>query len=135
MSERCLRHLDDVEPGLLVVDSVQTMAVAGVDGAAGGVTQVRHVAASLIAIAKERNIAMVLVGHVTKDGSIAGPRILEHLVDVVLHFEGERHSRLRLLRAVKNRYGACDEVGCFDLTETGIVGMADPSGLFLSRHR
>jgi DNA repair protein RadA/Sms len=129
-----LRHLDDVEPGLLIVDSVQTMAVAGVDGAAGGITQVRHVAASLIAIAKERNISMVLVGHVTKDGSIAGPRILEHLVDVVLHFEGERHSRLRLLRAVKNRYGACDEVGCFDLTETGIVGMADPSGLFLS-HR
>jgi DNA repair protein RadA/Sms len=94
---------------------------------------VRRVAAALIAVAKERGIATVLVGHVTKDGSIAGPRVLEHLVDVVLQFEGERHSRLRLVRAIKNRYGACDEVGCFDLTEEGIVGLADPSGLFLSR--
>lgn len=128
-----LKHIDDVGPSLLVVDSVQTMAVAEVDGAAGGVTQVRQVAATLIAVAKERGIATVLVGHVTKDGSIAGPRVLEHLVDVVLQFEGERHSRLRLVRAVKNRYGACDEVGCFDLGEQGIVGLADPSGLFLTR--
>ncbi|HXR41832.1 MAG TPA: DNA repair protein RadA [Acidothermaceae bacterium] len=128
-----LKHIDDVEPNLLIVDSVQTMAVAEVDGAAGGVTQVRQVAAALIAVAKERGIATVLVGHVTKDGSIAGPRVLEHLVDVVLQFEGERHSRLRLVRAIKNRYGACDEVGCFDLGEGGIVGLADPSGLFLTR--
>ena len=128
-----LKHLDDVNPSLLIVDSVQTMAIADVDGSAGGVTQVRQVAAALIAVAKERGIATVLVGHVTKDGSIAGPRVLEHLVDVVLQFEGERHSRLRLVRAIKNRYGACDEVGCFDLTEEGIVGLADPSGLFLSR--
>jgi DNA repair protein RadA/Sms len=128
-----LKHLDDVDPSLLIVDSVQTMAIADVDGSAGGVTQVRQVAAALIAVAKERGIATVLVGHVTKDGSIAGPRVLEHLVDVVLQFEGERHSRLRLVRAIKNRYGACDEVGCFDLTEEGIVGLADPSGLFLSR--
>ena len=128
-----LKHLDDVNPSLLIVDSVQTMAIADVDGSAGGVTQVRQVAAALIAVAKERGIATILVGHVTKDGSIAGPRVLEHLVDVVLQFEGERHSRLRLVRAMKNRYGACDEVGCFDLTEEGIVGLADPSGLFLSR--
>ncbi|MDQ1486069.1 MAG: hypothetical protein QOJ62_1762 [Actinomycetota bacterium] len=128
-----LKHIDDVKPSLLVVDSVQTMAIAEVEGAAGGVTQVRQVAAALIAVAKERGIATVLVGHVTKDGSIAGPRVLEHLVDVVLQFEGERHSRLRLVRAVKNRYGACDEVGCFDLGEAGITGLADPSGLFLSR--
>ncbi|HEY3925992.1 MAG TPA: DNA repair protein RadA [Acidothermaceae bacterium] len=128
-----LKHLDEVNPSLLIVDSVQTMAIADVDGSAGGVTQVRQVAAALIAVAKERGIATVLVGHVTKDGSIAGPRVLEHLVDVVLQFEGERHSRLRLVRAIKNRYGACDEVGCFDLTEQGIVGLADPSGLFLSR--
>jgi DNA repair protein RadA/Sms len=128
-----LKHIDDVAPSLLVVDSVQTMAVAEVDGAAGGVTQVRQVASALIAVAKDRGIATVLVGHVTKDGSIAGPRVLEHLVDVVLQFEGERHSRLRLVRAVKNRYGACDEVGCFDLGERGIVGLADPSGLFLTR--
>lgn len=128
-----LKHVDDVDPTLLIVDSVQTMAIADVDGSAGGVTQVRQVAAALIAVAKERGIATVLVGHVTKDGSIAGPRVLEHLVDVVLQFEGERHSRLRLVRAIKNRYGACDEVGCFDLTEQGIVGLPDPSGLFLSR--
>jgi DNA repair protein RadA/Sms len=94
---------------------------------------VRSVAATLIAVAKERGMATVLVGHVTKDGSIAGPRVLEHLVDVVLQFEGERHSRLRLVRAIKNRYGACDEVGCFDLGEHGIVGLPDPSGLFLTR--
>ena len=93
----------------------------------------REVAASLIAAAKRRNMTTLLVGHVTKDGSIAGPRLLEHLVDVVCQFEGERHSRLRLLRAVKNRYGATDDVGCFDLNEDGIVGLADPSGLFVSR--
>jgi len=105
-----------------------------IDGAAGGVSQVREVAASLIRVAKARGMATVLVGHVTKDGTIAGPRALEHLVDVVCQFEGERHSRLRLLRATKNRYGATDEVGCFDLSDAGIVGLADPSGLFLSRH-
>ena len=76
----------------------------------------------------------MLVGHVTKDGSIAGPRVLEHLVDVVLQFEGERHSRLRMVRAVKNRYGPSEEVGCFDLSDTGIASVADPTGLFLSRH-
>jgi DNA repair protein RadA/Sms len=128
-----LKHVENIEPALLIVDSVQTMAVAEIDGAAGGVTQVRQVASALIAVAKARGIATILVGHVTKDGSIAGPRVLEHLVDVVLSFEGERHSRLRLVRAIKNRYGACDEVGCFDLGEKGIIGLADPSGLFLSR--
>jgi DNA repair protein RadA/Sms len=105
-----------------------------VDGSPGGVTQVREIAAALIRIAKERSITLVLVGHVTKDGSIAGPRLLEHLVDVVLNFEGERHSRLRLIRAIKNRFGASDEVGCFDLNDSGIVGLPDPTGLFTSRH-
>jgi DNA repair protein RadA/Sms len=128
-----LAHLDSVQPALLVVDSVQTISTPDAEGTAGGVTQVRAVTSALISVAKERGIATVLVGHVTKDGSIAGPRLLEHLVDVVLHFEGDRHSTLRLLRAVKNRYGAADEVGCFQLTETGIEGLADPSGLFLSR--
>ena len=93
----------------------------------------REVAAALIRVAKERDMPTLLVGHVTKDGSIAGPRTLEHLVDVVCQFEGERHSRLRMVRAVKNRYGPTDEVGCFDLSEDGIVGLTDPSGLFLSR--
>ena len=128
-----LAHVDAVQPGLLVVDSVQTVASASVDGGAGGVTQVRAVAAALIALAKERGIATVLVGHVTKDGAIAGPRLLEHLVDVVLHFEGERHSTLRMVRAVKNRYGPADEVGCFVLGDGGITGLPDPSGLFLTR--
>jgi DNA repair protein RadA/Sms len=91
------------------------------------------VAASLIQVAKARGIAVLLVGHVTKDGSIAGPRVLEHLVDVVVQFEGDRHSQLRLVRAVKNRYGPTDEVGCFELSDAGITGLADPSGLFLSR--
>jgi DNA repair protein RadA/Sms len=128
-----LGHVAEVAPRLLVVDSVQTVASAQVDGAPGNVSQVREVAAALIRVAKDQGIATVLVGHVTKDGSIAGPRVLEHLVDVVLHFEGERHSRLRLVRGVKNRYGPSDEVGCFDLSDEGIVGLPDPSGLFLSR--
>jgi DNA repair protein RadA/Sms len=127
-----LGHVDAVAPQLLVVDSVQTIGSPDVDGATGGVTQVRAVADALIAVAKSRDIATLLVGHVTKDGSIAGPRVLEHLVDVVLQFEGERHSRLRLVRATKNRYGPSDEVGCFDLDDDGISGLADPSGLFLS---
>src|SRR6187551_1445242 len=129
-----LGQVEAVQPDLVVVDSVQTIASAQVEGSAGNVSQVREVAASLIQAAKSRGIAVLLVGHVTKDGSIAGPRILEHLVDVVVQFEGDRHSRLRLVRAVKNRYGPTDEVGCFDLSDVGIVGLADPSGLFLS-HR
>ena len=130
-----LGHVEAAGPSLLVVDSVQTIASAQVEGSAGGVTQVRAVAGALIAVAKERSIPVLLVGHVTKDGGIAGPRVLEHLVDVVTQFEGDRHARLRLLRAVKNRYGPTDEVGCFDLGERGIVGLADPSGLFLSAAR
>ena len=129
-----IAHLEAVKPELLIIDSIQTIASSAVDGAPGGVTQVREIAAALIRIAKERNITLVLVGHVTKDGSIAGPRILEHLVDVVLNFEGERHSRLRLIRATKNRFGAADEVGCFDMSEVGIVGLPDPTGLFTTRH-
>ena len=128
-----LGHVETVEPGLLVVDSVQTIASPAAEGSAGGVTQVRAVAAALIAAAKSRSMATVLVGHVTKDGAIAGPRVLEHLVDVVLQFEGERHSTLRLVRATKNRFGPADEVGCFELTDGGIEGLPDPSGLFLTR--
>lgn len=126
-------HVEKVQPRLLVVDSVQTIGSAQATGVPGGVTQVREVAANLVRLAKERNMATVLVGHVTKEGSIAGPRTLEHLVDVVLNFEGDRHSRLRMVRAIKNRYGPTDEVGCFDLHERGIEGITDPSGLFVSR--
>ncbi|MEW9549955.1 DNA repair protein RadA [Nonomuraea sp. NPDC050783] len=126
-------HVEKVQPTLLVVDSVQTVGSAQATGVPGGVTQVREVAANLVRLAKERNMATVLVGHVTKEGSIAGPRTLEHLVDVVLNFEGDRYSRLRMVRAIKNRFGPTDEVGCFDLHERGIEGITDPSGLFVSR--
>jgi len=129
-----IAHIDAVQPQLLIIDSIQTIASAAVDGAPGGVTQVREIAAALIRTAKERSITLILVGHVTKDGSIAGPRLLEHLVDVVLNFEGERHSRLRLIHAIKNRFGASDEVGCFDMNENGITSLPDPTGLFTTRH-
>ncbi|HET9254486.1 MAG TPA: DNA repair protein RadA, partial [Pseudonocardiaceae bacterium] len=128
-----LGHLEAVEPGLLIVDSVQTMSCPGVEGSPGGVSQVRAVASALITAAKQRGLPVVLVGHVTKDGTVAGPRVLEHLVDVVLSFDGDRHSTLRMVRGIKNRFGAADEVGCFELTDGGIVGLPDPSGLFLTR--
>ncbi|WP_066366835.1 DNA repair protein RadA [Herbidospora mongoliensis] len=127
-------HVEKVNPQLLIVDSVQTIGSADATGVPGGVTQVREVAGNLVRLAKERGMATVLVGHVTKDGSIAGPRTLEHLVDVVLHFEGDRNSRLRMVRAIKNRFGPIEEVGCFDLHDKGITGITDPSGLFISRH-
>jgi len=127
-----LGQIHQIMPDLVVIDSVQTIASGEVEGAAGNVSQIREVASSLIQLAKSRGISILLVGHVTKDGSIAGPRVLEHSVDVVIQFEGDRHSRLRLVRAVKNRYGPTDEVGCFDLSDVGIVGLPDPSGLFLS---
>ncbi|MDO5060639.1 MAG: DNA repair protein RadA [Actinomycetaceae bacterium] len=130
--ETIIGHIQQQAPSLLILDSIQTVFSSEVEGTAGGVTQVRAVTSKLIAAVKERNLPVVLVGHVTKDGGIAGPRVLEHLVDVVCQFEGDRHARLRLLRAIKNRYGATDEVGCFDLNDTGIVGLPDPSGLFLS---
>ncbi|MEV4618379.1 DNA repair protein RadA [Asanoa sp. NPDC049573] len=129
-----LGHLDAVKPGLLILDSVQTISLPGAEGVPGGVTQVRAVTAALVSVAKERGIATVLVGHVTKDGQVAGPRVLEHLVDVVLHFEGDKHSALRLVRGMKNRFGAADEVGCFEMHEAGIASLADPSGMFLTRY-
>ena len=128
-----LGHIDALHPDLLIVDSIQTMSTATADGAPGGVTQTRAVTVALTGLAKERGLPVVLVGHVTKDGGIAGPRVLEHLVDVVLAFEGDKHSTLRMVRGVKNRFGPADEVGCFELRDTGIVGMPDPSGLFLDR--
>jgi len=130
-----LGHVEAVSPDLLIVDSVQTITAAGIDAAAGGVTQVREITSALMTLAKQRTLTTVLVGHVTKDGSIAGPRSLEHLVDVVLHFDGDRHGQLRMVRALKNRYGPTDEIGCFKLGEYGLTGLADPSGLFLSQRR
>lgn len=127
-------HVEQLRPSLLIVDSVQTMHAPGVEGVAGGVAQSRAVTAALTTLAKTTNLPVLLVGHVTKDGNVAGPRVLEHLVDVVLNFEGDRQSSLRMLRGIKNRFGATDEVGCFEQTSEGIREVADPSGLFLS-HR
>jgi DNA repair protein RadA/Sms len=130
-----LTHIEEVRPTLLVVDSIQTISAQGLDATPGGVSQVKEVAAALIRVAKTRNITTVIVGHVTKDGSIAGPRVLEHVVDVVLHFEGDRSSRFRMVRAMKNRFGPVDEVGCFDLSADGITAVTDPTGLFVEHHR
>ncbi|MFP5416098.1 MAG: DNA repair protein RadA [Actinomycetes bacterium] len=127
-----LGHIEELGPSLLVLDSVQTVQAQGADGVAGGVTQVREVTSALVRTAKRRNMAVLIIGHVTKDGALAGPRTLEHLVDVVLAFDGERHGSFRMVRATKNRYGAADEVGCFEMTETGIREVPDPSGLFTS---
>jgi DNA repair protein RadA/Sms len=128
-----LGQVEAVKPQLLIVDSVQTVSSSSIEGLAGGPSQVREVASVLIRIAKDRGLPVVLVGHVTKDGSIAGPRLLEHLVDVVCQFEGDRQTALRFVRALKNRFGPTDEVGCFEMTGEGIAEVPDPSGLFLSR--
>lgn len=130
---RVLEHIATVRPALVIVDSVQTISSTESDGVTGGVTQVRAVTAGLTASAKGNGVALILVGHVTKDGAIAGPRSLEHLVDVVLHFEGDRNSTLRMVRGVKNRFGASDEVGCFQLHDNGIEDVTDPSSLFLDQ--
>jgi DNA repair protein RadA/Sms len=129
-----LGHIEEVLPSLMVLDSVQTIGTAEADGSPGGVTQVREVTSALVRVAKRRGMAVIIVGHVTKDGAIAGPRLLEHLVDVVLAFEGDRHSGFRMVRATKNRFGPADEVGCFEMVDSGIVEVPDPSGLFTSQH-
>jgi DNA repair protein RadA/Sms len=128
-----LGHVEAVGPSLLIVDSVQTISAQGTEGVPGGVTQVREITAALTSLAKQRTLTTMLVGHVTKDGSVAGPRTLEHLVDVVLHFDGDPRAPLRIVRSVKNRFGPTDEIGCFELGESGLVELPDPSGLFLSR--
>jgi DNA repair protein RadA/Sms len=129
-----LGHIEEVKPSLMVLDSVQTIGTAEADGSPGGVTQVREVTSALVRVAKLRGMAVIIVGHVTKDGTVAGPRLLEHLVDVVLAFEGDRHSGFRMVRATKNRFGPADEVGCFEMVDSGIVEVPDPSGLFTSNH-
>jgi DNA repair protein RadA/Sms len=129
-----LGHIEEVAPSLLVVDSVQTIGTTEADGSPGGVSQIREVTGALVRVAKQRGMAVIIVGHVTKDGTIAGPRLLEHLVDVVLAFEGDRHSGFRMVRATKNRFGPADEVGCFEMADSGIIEVPDPSGLFTSRH-
>jgi DNA repair protein RadA/Sms len=126
--------LERERPDVCVVDSVQTLHAAEIDSAPGSVAQVREAAARLQRVAKDSGIATILVGHVTKDGSVAGPRVLEHLVDCVLQFEGDRYHALRVLRATKNRFGSTDELGVFEMTGSGLVGVPDPSELFGATH-
>ena len=120
---------------LVVIDSIQTMWLEGLDSAPGSVAQVRGSGFELIRLAKAQGFAMILVGHVTKEGSLAGPRVLEHMVDAVLHFEGERGHQFRILRSAKNRFGATDEIGVFEMTGAGLAEVANPSALFLAERR
>lgn len=130
--ERIIRHAEKHKPQLMVIDSVQTIFTERVQSAPGGVGQVRESCSQLVRFAKQKGIAVFFVGHVTKDGAIAGPRVLEHMVDTVLYFEGERDGRYRLLRAVKNRFGAVNELGVFAMTDGGLKEVSNPSALFLS---
>jgi DNA repair protein RadA/Sms len=129
--EIILSAVEEVQPSAIVVDSVQTMFSETLDSTPGSVTQVRHVAMQFLNLAKTRNVPVFLIGHVTKDGSIAGPKALEHIVDVVLYFEGERQQNHRIIRAVKNRFGAANEVGIFEMTSRGLIPAANASSLFL----
>jgi DNA repair protein RadA/Sms len=130
-----LKAIDDTQPKLVVIDSIQAMVDPELSSAPGSVGQVRGCAHRLVNEAKERNIAIVLVGHVTKDGNLAGPRVLEHVVDTVLQFEGDRHHALRLLRAVKHRFGPTNELGLFEMVGAGLVAVPDPSTMFLADRR
>jgi len=125
-------HIDSVEPGLIVIDSVQTMHDPELGSAPGSVSQVRECANKLLRVAKARGISLVLVGHVTKEGTLAGPRVLEHIVDTVIEFEGDRHHGLRLLRATKHRFGPTSEVGLMQMNHAGLCAVDDPSGIFLA---
>ena len=126
--------LERERPDVCVIDSVQTLHAADLGSAPGSVAQVREAAGRLLRVAKETGVATILVGHVTKDGAVAGPRVLEHLVDCVLQFEGDRYHAHRILRATKNRFGSTNELGVFEMTGTGLVGVPDPSELFGSTH-
>ncbi|HET9854389.1 MAG TPA: DNA repair protein RadA, partial [Methylomirabilota bacterium] len=125
-------HVAAIQPSILIVDSIQTVYLPGLESAPGSVSQVRECGARLMALAKGRGIATFLVGHVTKEGAIAGPRVLEHLVDTVLYFEGEQHHSYRVLRGVKNRFGSTNEIGVFEMGERGLTEVRNPSGFFLA---
>lgn len=127
-----LTTLDNERPDLVVIDSIQTMWADNIESAPGSVSQVRSAAHELTNFAKRKGLSVILVGHVTKDGQIAGPRVVEHMVDTVLYFEGERGHQFRILRAVKNRFGPADEIGVFEMTGSGLAEVLNPSALFLS---
>ncbi len=127
-----LHHLETTRPALAVIDSIQTMSDSSLDSAPGTVTQIRQCATHLARFAKSVHVPIVLIGHVTKEGNLAGPRVLEHIVDTVLYFEGDRHHAYRLLRAAKNRFGSTDELGIFEMHENGLIGVDNPSAVLLS---
>jgi DNA repair protein RadA/Sms len=132
--EKILGTLADLKPEVAVIDSIQTVYSDALSSAPGSVAQVRECAAQLTRAAKQTGVTIILVGHVTKEGALAGPRVLEHIVDTVLYFEGDNHSSFRLVRAIKNRFGAVNELGVFAMTEKGLKGVSNPSALFLSQH-
>ena len=132
--EKILATVELLKPAVVVIDSIQTVYSDALSSAPGSVAQVRECAAHLTRLAKTRDVATVLVGHVTKEGALAGPRVLEHMVDTVLYFEGDTHSSYRLVRAIKNRFGAVNEIGVFAMTEKGLRGVSNPSAIFLSQH-
>ena len=132
--EKIMGTLADLKPEVVVIDSIQTVYSDALSAAPGSVSQVRECAAQLTRVAKLTGVTIILVGHVTKDGTLAGPRVLEHIVDTVLYFEGDTHSSFRLVRAIKNRFGAVNELGVFAMTEKGLKGVSNPSALFLSQH-
>ena len=132
--EKILATLNDLKPEVVVIDSIQTVYSDALSSAPGSVAQVRECAAQLTRAAKQTGVTIILVGHVTKEGALAGPRVLEHIVDTVLYFEGDAHSSFRLVRAIKNRFGAVNELGVFAMTEKGLKGVSNPSALFLSQH-
>ncbi|WP_317203455.1 DNA repair protein RadA [Janthinobacterium sp.] len=132
--EKILGTLADLKPDVAVIDSIQTVYSDALSSAPGSVAQVRECAAQLTRMAKQTGVTIILVGHVTKEGALAGPRVLEHIVDTVLYFEGDAHSSFRLVRAIKNRFGAVNELGVFAMTEKGLKGVSNPSALFLSQH-
>ena len=129
--ERILDHVKKIKPGLLVIDSVQTIFSSTIPSAPGSIAQVRETSGSIIVLAKKTGLTTFLIGHVTKDGAIAGPRLLEHMVDTVLYFEGERGHSFRILRAVKNRFGSTNEIGVFEMKEAGLAEVSNPSEIFL----
>ena len=132
--EKIIAHVEAEAPAFCVIDSIQTVYSDALSSAPGSVAQVRECASQLTRLAKTRGCTMVLVGHVTKEGALAGPRVLEHIVDTVLYFEGDTHSSFRLVRAIKNRFGTVNEIGVFAMTERGLKGVSNPSAIFLSTH-
>ncbi len=132
--ESILTHSENIKPGLIIIDSIQTISTGMLESSAGSVTQVRECAAQLLKYSKLTGIPVVLIGHITKDGTLAGPKVLEHIVDVVLYFEGDNNYVYRILRSVKNRFGSTSELGIFEMLETGLKEIANPSEMFINQH-